>query len=70
MSSGDSAQSGTFDARVLEQLACPVCFGELRLDASGLWILCSGCQRAYPLVDGIPVLIAERALGIASENGR
>jgi uncharacterized protein YbaR (Trm112 family) len=61
MSSGDSAQSGAFDARVLDQLACPVCFGELRLNASGLRIYCAGCLRVYPLVDGIPVLIAERA---------
>jgi uncharacterized protein YbaR (Trm112 family) len=51
---------------MLEQLACPVCFGELRLDASGLQILCSGCQRAYPLVDGIPVLIPARAANRSS----
>jgi uncharacterized protein YbaR (Trm112 family) len=24
-------------------------------------ILCAGCGRAYPIVDGIPVLIVERA---------
>jgi uncharacterized protein YbaR (Trm112 family) len=63
MSSGDSAQSEAFDARVLEQLACPVCFGELRLDEAGQRICCTRCLRVYPLIDGIPVLIAERALG-------
>jgi len=61
MSADHSAQSGNFDARVLEQLACPVCFGELRLDETGQRICCAGCLRVYPLVDGIPVLIAERA---------
>jgi uncharacterized protein YbaR (Trm112 family) len=61
MSADHSGQSGNFDARVLERLACPVCFGELRLDVSGQRICCAGCLRIYPLVDGIPVLIAERA---------
>jgi uncharacterized protein len=59
----DSGQSfNQFDARVLEQLACPVCYGVLRLDAAGGLIHCVACLRGYPLVDGIPVLIAERAL--------
>jgi uncharacterized protein len=59
----DSGQSfHQFDARVLEQLVCPVCFGALRLDASDGQIHCVGCLRVYPLVDGIPVLIAERAM--------
>jgi uncharacterized protein YbaR (Trm112 family) len=55
------SQSRIFDARLLERLACPVCFGELRLEASGGAIACAGCLRSYPLIDGIPVLIAERA---------
>jgi len=48
----------SFDATVLGQLACPVCLGELRLEAGRL--ACAGCGRVYPIVDGIPVLIAER----------
>ena len=50
-----------FDAQLLEQLACPVCHGGLRLAMPEENIVCVGCGRAYPLVDGIPVLIAERA---------
>jgi len=67
MSSETSSQSGKFDARMLERLACPVCFGELRL--SGEQICCTGCGRAYPLIDGIPVLIAERALANKPAKG-
>jgi hypothetical protein len=48
-----------FDPSVLGQLACPGCLGELRMDAERL--VCAGCGRAYPVVDGIPVLIAGRA---------
>jgi uncharacterized protein YbaR (Trm112 family) len=59
--SGASGKSEKFDARVLEQLACPVCFGVLRLDSAGQRIICVECWRTYPLIDGIPVLIPERA---------
>ena len=48
-----------FDLSRLNQLACPVCRGSLRL--AGLQIFCVGCNRAYPILDGIPVLIADRA---------
>jgi uncharacterized protein YbaR (Trm112 family) len=46
------------DMRVLSLLACPVCHGDLRLVGSTL--ACAGCGRGYPIVDGIPVLIAGR----------
>lgn len=55
----DSSQSLRFDASVLEQLACPACLDALRLE--GAQLVCAGCGRGYPVVDGIPVLIAERA---------
>jgi uncharacterized protein YbaR (Trm112 family) len=47
-----------FDSSVLEQLACPACLGELRIEETRL--LCTACGRAYPIMDGIPVLIAGR----------
>jgi uncharacterized protein YbaR (Trm112 family) len=48
-----------FNASILDQLACPACIGALRLDANRL--LCAGCERSYPIIDGIPVLIPSRA---------
>jgi len=48
-----------FDEAVVSQLACPFCAGDLRLATSHL--VCISCQRAYPVIDGIPVLIADRA---------
>jgi uncharacterized protein YbaR (Trm112 family) len=57
-----------FDPNNLSQLACPVCRGDLRgglrpdgTQSDGPQIFCAGCSRAYPIVDGIPILIAERA---------
>jgi hypothetical protein len=38
-------------------LACPACQGGLRLEDERL--ICEQCGREYPIVDGIPVLIAE-----------
>lgn len=49
-----------FDEESLNELVCPACFGDLRLEEARL--ACTGCERVYPIVDGIPVLIAERAL--------
>jgi uncharacterized protein YbaR (Trm112 family) len=40
-------------------LACPVCHGALRIDEAD--VVCAACGRVYPVVDGIPVLIVERA---------
>jgi len=48
-----------FDASVVSLLACPACYGDLRLDSERL--VCDACGRAYPIVDGIPVLILDRA---------
>jgi uncharacterized protein YbaR (Trm112 family) len=49
----------TFDPAVLAQLACPACHGDLHAEDSRL--ICSACARRYPIVDGIPALIVERA---------
>jgi uncharacterized protein len=48
-----------FDPACATQLACPVCLGSL--EASLARLVCSSCGRVYPIVDGIPVLIAEDA---------
>jgi len=56
-----SAESSDFQSqfgKVQELLACPACYGALRVDESR--VICSVCGRAYPVVDGIPVLIAEQ----------
>ncbi|MGA3370848.1 MAG: Trm112 family protein [Terracidiphilus sp.] len=55
-----------FDPSVVGQLACPVCLGELRLEERKL--LCAECGRAYPVVDGIPVLIGEKTAILGSER--
>ncbi|MGA2654220.1 MAG: Trm112 family protein [Terracidiphilus sp.] len=46
------------EADLLELLACPACQGVLAVDEQRL--VCAACGRGYPIVDGIPVLIADR----------
>ena len=49
----------TLQPEDLQWLVCPVCHHALALDAEA--VLCAGCGRRYPIVDGIPVLLADRA---------
>jgi hypothetical protein len=48
-----------FDPAVVNQLACPACYGKLLRDDTRL--ICTACGRAYPIIDGIPVLIGDRS---------
>jgi hypothetical protein len=60
----DPKRPWLIDAAVLSLLGCPTCHGDLRLEATCLdeaRLVCAGCGRGYPIVDGIPVLIAGRA---------
>ena len=56
----------TLDPAILAQLACPACYDELRL--KGARLQCMGCSRGYPIVDGIPVMIVERAERLLKES--
>ena len=56
----------TLDPAILARLACPACYGELRL--KGARLQCMGCSRGYPIVDGIPVMIVERTDRLSEES--
>jgi uncharacterized protein YbaR (Trm112 family) len=47
-------------AEDLRWVVCPVCHQQLQLEAGT--IHCQGCGRRYSIVDGIPVLLADRAI--------
>jgi uncharacterized protein YbaR (Trm112 family) len=56
-----SEAKNTFEwsGAVPEGVVCPACLGELSAGTGTL--VCAACERRYPVVDGIPVLIVERA---------
>jgi uncharacterized protein len=59
-----------FDPAGAALLACPACRGDLRASAetAPASLVCVACGRAYPIIDGIPVLIVERAEGAGKRD--
>jgi uncharacterized protein YbaR (Trm112 family) len=49
------------DHRLLEIVACPVCNGKLYLNKENLELVCKADNLAYPVRDGIPVLLENEA---------
>lgn len=60
----------SLDVSLLKILACPACRGGLRADDPADELTCTGCGRAYPVRDGIPVLLVDEARlpGAAAET--
>jgi len=47
------------DKELLEILACPACKGNVK-EVSGK-IVCGQCGRKYPIKEGIPVMLVDKA---------
>lgn len=50
-----------FDKKLLEIVACPVCKGKLEYLKDEQLLVCKADKLAYPIEDGIPVLLENRA---------
>lgn len=49
------------DQKLLEILVCPVCKGPLRYERAASELVCRADRLAYPIRDGIPVMLEEEA---------
>jgi uncharacterized protein YbaR (Trm112 family) len=49
------------DIRMLELLACPVTKGPLRYDPATDELVSRGARLAYPVRDGVPILLPSEA---------
>ena len=49
------------DKKQIELIACPECHGKLDYDKSTQELLCKKCDLAFPVEDGIPVMLIEKA---------
>jgi uncharacterized protein YbaR (Trm112 family) len=49
------------DDKLLEILACPVCKGDIEYDKENEKLICKNCKRKYPIKDGIPIMLEEKA---------
>lgn len=49
------------DKALLNILACSLCHGPLKYQKPSNELLCTACRLAYPIEDGIPVMLKESA---------
>ena len=56
------------DPKLLELLVCPVTKGYLDYDRERQELLSRGARLAYPIRDGIPVMLEEQARVLSGEE--
>ncbi|ELR67561.1 MULTISPECIES: Trm112 family protein [Photobacterium] len=56
------------DHRLLEIVACPVCKGKLNYDKDKGELVCKFDRLAYPIKDGIPVLLEPEARTLSCDE--
>ncbi|QCI64668.1 Trm112 family protein [Phreatobacter stygius] len=56
---------GTVDPRLLEVLVCPVTKATLEYDAAANELISRAARLAYPIRDGIPIMLPEEARPLA-----
>ena len=47
-------------------LVCPACKGELVFEETR--IICRACRKAYPIRDGIPIMLVEEARSLRDDE--
>lgn len=55
--------------RLLEILVCPVCKGPLHLDRDRQELICAADLLAYPIRDGVPIMLPEEARTLEGAPG-
>lgn len=56
------------DEKLLDILVCPVCKAPLIYRKAAGELLCKPCRLAYPIQDGIPVMLEDDARKIPAEE--
>ncbi len=56
------------DSKLLEMLVCPVTKGPLRYDRERQELVSKSARLAYPIRDGIPVMLEEEARRLGPEE--
>ena len=58
------------DKKLLEILACPVCKGPLVYRPEAGELICRADRLAFPIREGIPVMLVEEARTLSAEEER
>jgi hypothetical protein len=53
--------AGSIDPKLLEILVCPITKGPLEYDANKQELISRSAKLAYPIRDGIPIMLADEA---------
>lgn len=56
------------DSRLLDILACPVCKGPVIYQAAAQVLVCRADRLAFPVSDGVPVMLEGEARILASND--
>lgn len=56
------------DSKLLEILACPLCKSSLRYNKAAQELICKADRLAFPIQDGIPVMLEDAARNISDEE--
>ncbi|WP_257265921.1 Trm112 family protein [Endozoicomonas sp. ONNA2] len=56
------------DKTLFEILACPLCKGGVRPDKERQELVCRPCGLAYPIRDGIPVMLEGEARTLTADE--
>ena len=57
------------DPKLLEILVCPVTKGTLRYDAAAQELISDAAGLAYPIRDGIPIMLPDEARKLEADTG-
>jgi uncharacterized protein len=64
----DIARDAKIDTKLLELLACPLTKGPLVWDPAASELISKVAKLAYPVRDGIPIMLPSEARQISSED--
>lgn len=67
-SSASSSSGHSVDPKLLEILVCPVTKGPLRYDPEAQELISEQAGLAYPIRDGIPIMLADEARPVDGDS--
>jgi len=56
------------ETRLLDLLVCPLCKGRLYPNSSHTELICRGDHLAFPVRDGVPVMLESQARSLNANN--
>ena len=70
MSTSESGAAAPVDPKLLEILVCPLTKGPLRYDRDAQELISERARLAYPIRDGIPIMLVDEARSLSHGTER